>query len=378
MAENDDGQEKTEQPSPKRLQDARRKGQVARSRELSSFAVLLGAAVALLGFGASLAEQVSLIVQDFFTLERKDIFDPQYMLAALKLAGGEAIMQLLPVFLVIFVAAVAGSVAIGGLGISAEAIQPKLSKMDPIKGIKRMFSANSLMELAKTVAKFLLVGAFGVITLMLLIDDIVQLMVQSLPQSVKQSLDIVLFTFLLVSASLIIVVLIDVPFQIWNHTRQLKMTLQEVKDENKDTEGRPEVKARIRQQQQQMSRKRMMDAVPQADVVVTNPTHYAVALQYKHGEQAAPVVLAKGVDFVAEQIRKVANGHEVPIISAPPLARSLYFFCEVEREVPADLFMAVAQVLAYVYQLNKYQKKGGARPKLPKDIPIPADYQRDA
>jgi flagellar biosynthetic protein FlhB len=282
----------------------------------------------------------------------------------------DALWLLLPFFFLVAAAALLAPMALGGWAFSFEALQPKLSKLDPVKGLKRVFSAKGLMELVKAFAKFALVAAVAMTVIWVQMGDFLQLGNESLHSALAHAGHLFATAFLYVSAALILIAMADVPFQIWDHNKQMRMTKQEVKDEMKDTEGKPEVKARLRQLQREMANARMMEQVPQADVVVTNPTHFAVALKYDQLRMRAPLVVAKGADLVAANIRRVAAENKVLLVETPPLARALYHSTEMGQEIPEGLYVAVAQVLAYVYQLKTVQKNGGKKPTRPKpDIP---------
>ncbi|UTT85255.1 flagellar biosynthesis protein FlhB [Vibrio pelagius] len=375
MAESD-GQERTEEATPRRLQQAKEKGQVARSKELASASVLIIGAVALMWFGESMAKALFEAMQRLFSLSREEIFDTTKLL---EIAGGALVNLLFPLLLILvtlFVAAVIGAAGVGGISFSMQAAMPKASKLNPLSGIKRMFGMQSWVELIKSILKVTLVSGMAIYLIQASQGDLMQLSMDVYPQNIFHALDILLNFILLISCSLLIVVAIDIPFQIWQHADQLKMTKQEVKDEYKDTEGKPEVKGRIRMLQREAAQRRMMADVPQADVIVTNPEHFSVALRYKQDQDKAPVVVAKGVDHMAMKIREVAREHDIYIVPAPPLARALYHTTELEQQIPDGLFTAVAQVLAYVFQLKQYRKRGGERPKLQQsNMPIPPELR---
>ncbi|MEZ8371312.1 flagellar biosynthesis protein FlhB [Vibrio splendidus] len=375
MAESD-GQERTEDATPKRLQQAKEKGQVARSKELASASVLIVGAISLMWFGESMAKALFEAMQRLFSLSRDEIFDTNKLL---EIAGGALVNLLFPLFLILitlFVAAVIGAAGVGGVNFSMQAAMPKASKLNPLSGIKRMFGLQSWVELLKSILKVALVSGMAIYLIQASQHDLMQLSMDVYPQNIFHALDILLNFILLISCSLLIVVAIDIPFQIWQHADQLKMTKQEVKDEFKDTEGKPEVKGRIRMLQREAAQRRMMADVPQADVIVTNPEHFSVALRYKQNQDKAPIVVAKGVDHMAMKIREIARENDIYIIPAPPLARALYYTTELEQQIPDGLFSAVAQVLAYVFQLKQYRKKGGEKPKLQdSNMPIPPDLR---
>jgi len=378
MAENDTSQEKSEQPTPKRLREAREKGQVARSRELNTTLVLLGGAGGLLLMGGSIFRHLQEILRSSWTLERDLLLDTGALHSMLLLRITEGLLMLLPLFLLLIVAAVLGPISMGGGSFSGKAMAPKLSKLNPISGLKRIFSLQGLMEFGKTLIKFVLIAAVAGVFLWQLSGSLMGLGHQPLERGLMHAGYMVGWTFLTLAAALILVALVDVPFQLWTHQKQLRMTKQQVKDEFKETEGKPEVKSRIRQTQYDMARRRMMTEVPKADVVVTNPTHYAVALRYDQQGMKAPRVVAKGADLVAAEIRERARAAGVPLFSAPPLARALYFTTRIDQEIPAGLYVAVAHVLAYVYQLRTAGSASARRPEPPTDLPVPDELLRRA
>lgn len=377
MAEKETGQERTEEATPKRQQDSREKGQIARSKELNTLLVMLVSGAGLMFLGQNLVEGLMQIMRDSLIMDRADIFDPNAMWVAFIKSLYSALDATLPLFLLLVMIAVIAPMALGGWSFTLKPLQPDITKLDPIKGMGKVFSAKGLMELAKALAKFLLVGSVGYILLMLKLPDFIALGSLDLSHGIALLGRDLIWAFILLSCALILVVLVDVPFQLWDHKRQQKMTLQEVKDEHKDTEGSPDVKRRIRQTQMEFATRRMMEEVPKADVVVTNPTHYSVALCYDQEQMGAPIVVALGVDEVAGHIRRIALAHDVPILSAPPLARALFFNTKLDAEIPAGLYLAVAQILAYVYQLRHYDSRGGIAPEFSGDVAIPDDLQHD-
>jgi len=358
-------QEKTEQPTPKRREDARKKGDVARSRELTTMGVMLFGSAAL----AMLARPIGGGIMDGFSgalvTERAKIMDAGYGPQALAEAGLAAITALAPFFVVVIAAALLSSVALGGWAFSAQAIAFKGERLSVIKGVKRIFSLKSLNELLKAVAKFAVVATAAVIWLWLSADRLLGLGAQPTGVALGAAAELLVQSLIILSASLFVIAAVDVPFQLWDHTKKLRMTRQEVRDEQKDTEGRPEVKSRIRQLQQQVATRRMMEELPTADVVITNPTHFAVALKYDESTMGAPRVIAKGKDLLAARIREVAMEHDVPLFSAPPLARVLYRTADIGDEIPARLYTAVAQVLAYIFQLDRARAPGSPAPEPP-------------
>jgi flagellar biosynthetic protein FlhB len=378
MAE-ETGQEKTEEPTPKRIREAREKGDVPRSKELGATVLLLAAAASALIFGDMVAGRMRGMMASNLSLEREALFDSSMMVAYLARSMFDALLSLSGFFGLVLLAAIVGPIALGGWNFSGESVQPKASRINPLSGLKRMFSLKALVELVKALAKFLLVASIAILVLKVMQPRLLGLGAQDVVPAINDAVDIVIWTFLLISASLILISLLDVPFQLYDYSKKMKMTLQEVKDEMKSTEGKPEVKGRIRQLQREISQRQMMGKIPEADVVITNPTHYAVALKYDPESGRAPVVLAKGADFVALRIRELAVEHEVPMLSAPPLARALYQHAELDQEIPAGLFKAVAQVLAYVYQLRSYRRRESVAPTQVQDddLDIPDDLRFD-
>ncbi|OZS45670.1 flagellar biosynthesis protein FlhB [Photobacterium sanguinicancri] len=362
-----DGQERTEEATPRRLEQAREKGQVPRSRELASVAVLVAGAVSLMWFGESLAHGLIAIMTKMFTLSREEIFDVSKLFAMIFVSLKHIAMPLFIVLAFLFVCALIGASALGGVSFSAEAARPKLSKMSPLSGFKRMFGLQSWVELIKSILKVLLVAGVALYLMYSSINDLFLISTELFPNNFYHALQLLMDFVLLICCSLLVVVAIDVPYQIWQHNEQLKMTKQEIKDEYKDSEGKPEVKGRIRMLQREMAQRRMMADVPEADVVITNPEHFSVALRYNTELDGAPVVIAKGTDHLALKIREVANKHKIDIVPSPPLARAIYHTTELEQQIPDGLFIAVAQVLAYVYQLKQYRKGQGKKPVLSKE-----------
>jgi len=375
MAENEDGQEKTEEPTSKRLDDAKKKGQIARSKELNTMAITLIGGMALVGMSGSMGYGLSEIMSSNLTIPRVDMFEPMAMTRRLIAGIQDALIMLAPFFVVVVVVAVLSSIALGGVAFSADSMTPKLSKLNPLKGLKRLFSLKGLIELAKAMAKFFLVGGATALVLWLTLDSFVALSGMGLASAIRELVNLIGWAFVLISSTLILVAVVDVPFQVWDHKRQMKMTRQEIREEMKDTEGRPEVRGRIRQLQREMATQRMMDEVPKADVIVTNPTHYAVALRYNQARMNAPVVVAKGTELVAANIRRVGTEHEVPIVESPALARAIYFHTELGEPIPAGLYLAVAKILAYVFQLKAYMPGQGGKPMMPDELQIPDELK---
>ena len=374
MAEEDSSQEKTEEPTQKKLEKAQEEGQVPRSKELNTLLVLIAGSAGLLFFGSQFYELGIDVFQANMMLTRDVLFDERQMGIHLVKAGIEAAWMTLPFFLVVLAAAFAGPMLMGGTQIAPKAIAPKMSRMNPLKGIQRMFSATALMELIKALAKFLVVATAAILILTLSTPSINLLGQQGIDVAAPSAALILILSFFLMSLSMLIIAAVDIPFQIVEHTKKLKMTHQEVKEEMKNSEGRPEVKSRIRQLQQEMARGRMMSSVPDADVVITNPSHFAVALKYDPINMASPKLVAKGADSVAAMIREVATANDVPIVSYPILSRALYYSTELEAFIPKGLYVAVAQILAYVFQLKQFQRGAGAAPRPLGQLNIPDEF----
>jgi flagellar biosynthetic protein FlhB len=379
MAEHDDGQERTEQPTQRRLEQARERGQLPRSRELSTVGVLLAGALGAFGLGAAITAGLASLLEQGLRLavERPGPMGLE-VLPALHAAALQGLGVFAPVGALAVVAAVLGPLAVGGWSFSTESLAFNASRLDPVAGLRRVFGVGGLAELTKALLKLAAVVGATLWLLWFYRDRLLVLGRQGLPGALGESAGLLMQAFLVLSLALAVVAAVDVPFQIWKHRRDLRMSRQDLKDEYRETEGRPEVRARIRSLQREVARRRMMEEVPKADVVVTNPSHYAVALRYDPGRMVAPRVLARGADLLALRIRELAVAHGVPVLAAPPLARALYHSTRVGREIPTGLYVAVAQVLAYVFALRRHRREGGEAPSPPRDLPIPDDLQRPA
>lgn len=367
MAENENGQEKTEEPSDKRLREARERGQVARSRELGSLALTAGSAIVFLVFGGQMFAALAEMMRHAFVIPRAEIFDPAAMFARLASTFVAGFLALWPFFVAAVILAIASSVLVGGWNFSTQAMAPNFDRLNPLSGLKRMFSIRSAVELAKTLAKFVLILGIAIGLFQAMERDFIGLGQMAFHPALGRAAELLGWAFLGLSMGLLVVALVDVPFQLYEYKKGLRMTRQEVIDEFKEMEGKPEIKQKIRQMQRQLSQRRMMEAVPTADVIITNPSHFAVAIRYQPERGDAPVVVAKGVDEIALTIRKIAAAHAVPSFEAPPLARSLYAYVEIDQPIPVGLYTAVAQVLAYVFQLKRNRPSD-----LPPDRPEPS------
>ncbi len=373
MAENKDGQEKTEEPTSKRKEESRRDGEVARSKELTTAALLIASGFALLVFGGWMAGKALELFAYNFSLTRFDVTSHDAMFTHFSGSVWRALWVIMPFLIVLFFVGAISQTIIGGWNFTGKALMPKFSKMNPISGIKRIFSKNSLVEFVKSVAKVALVAGVSFVIIWGLRAEFAGLGAMPLEPAIAKGSYLIIWAFLAISSSLIVVVLIDVPWQLHQHNEKLKMTLQEVKDEFKNTEGKPEVKSRIRRMQMEMAQRRMMSDVPDADVVITNPTHYAVALKYDELGNSAPTLLAKGSDHIASKIREIADHYEIPVLQLPPLTRAIYFSTEIGDEIPQPLYMAVAQVLAYVFQIKQHKAGKAKKPSKLSDVEVPAD-----
>ena len=372
MAEEQTGQERTEQPTERRLQEARKKGQVPRSRELNTMLSLILASIALLVLGGGISRNIMQISVEGFSISRELAFDANQLPFQFMYMASQNLLALSPFMAVMLVAALAGPLMMGGWSFSLETISFKLEKLNPIKGLARIFSLKGLVELVKALAKFVLLIGAAILVFFTIDQQLLSLTSMSPKAAGIEAVSVLVQVLLILSATTILIVALDVPFELWNHQKQLRMTKQEIKDEMKETDGNPQVKQRIRTMQRQLAESRMMEDVKTADVVITNPTHYAVALQYLDRPGSAPRLVAKGKDLTALRIRSIATEHDIPLFEAPPLARALYRSTEIGHEIPHVLYMAVARVLAYVFQL----KNAGPTDYVPKpddlDIPLEA------
>jgi len=371
----DSSQEKTEEPTTKKLDKAKEEGQVPRSKELTTTVLLLGGTIGLYVLGGYITERLKSLVTFNLELDRRTIFDPNLMFQQLGDSMYGGLEVLVPVFVILAILSIAGPISLGGWMFSSKSLMPKASRMNPMEGLKRMFGVKGLMELAKSLGKVGVILALSIILLLSLRQDMVGLALQDVHTALVESMEIAGWAAIVLSASTILIAMVDVPFQIWDNSRKLKMSMQEVKDEMKDTEGKPEVKGRIRQLQREMANNRMMSAVPEADVVITNPTHFAVALKYDPDSMNTPQMIAKGGDNIALKIREIAKANKIEIIESAALSRAIYYTTDIDDEIPGGLYMAVAQVLAYVFQLRNFRRGQGDRPLYPNNVKIPSDMR---
>ena len=377
MAEDrDDSQEKTEEATPKRQQDAKEKGQVGRSREFNTMGILLGSVLIMMIFGQAMINDLLAIMHSGFVIDRNLLFSNEAMISAGYQGLYDMMLSIMPMLVGLTVIAISAPLIIGGWVFSLQSMKISLDKMNPINGFKRIFGPTGLMELFKAIAKFFIVIALMITVIWFQADEILHIGNNDLQTSLSHAANELVWAFLILSLSTFIIAMVDVPFQIWDHKRKLKMTKQEVKDELKDTEGKPEVKSQIRSMQQELANQRMMEAVPDADVIITNPTHFAVALSYDQTKMNAPRVVAKGADLVAQRIRLLGEQNDVAIFSAPLLARAIFHTTKINQQVPEGLYVAVAQVLAYVYQLKASKRdRNISTPTPPENLTIPDEYQ---
>ncbi|MES2771841.1 MAG: flagellar biosynthesis protein FlhB [Pseudomonadota bacterium] len=369
MAEDSD-LERTEPASGRRLEKAREEGQVPHSRELGTFLGLLVAAIAFGVLGSWFAQRLAGLMRQGLTIDSVIAHEPQLALVRFAEISFQAFLIFVPLLAAFITAAVLGPILLGSLIFAPKTLLPDLSRLNPLSGIKRLISLNGLVEMLKAIAKTLLLGGVAIWVIWGERNDIFALFSQAPEVALSSAGNLLSFSFIVLVSAMSLIVAADVPFQIWQYHDKLKMTREELKQESKESEGNPQTKGRIRSLQREAARKRMMTAIPTADVIVTNPTHFSVALAYKNG-MGAPKVVAKGRGEIALKIREIGAEHRVPILEAPPLARALYRYADFDQEIPAGLYAAVAEVLAYIYQLNHWRQLGGHHPTPPRDLPIP-------
>ncbi|MDI1308028.1 MAG: flagellar biosynthesis protein FlhB [Methylotenera sp.] len=370
MAEDSD-LEKTEQASPKRLDEARKEGDVPRSRELATVTVLFTAGLTIVMMGDHLNQALKTTMSTGLKLDRTAAFEPTVLL----MRTADSIYSLLtafaPLALILVAVSIAAPVLVGGWIFSGKAFVPKFSRLNPIKGLTNIISKNSLVELVKSIAKVMLVGIVAYTVISNDMEPILTLSSLPLKSGISEVGSLMLTGFLTIVSTLVFIAAIDVPYQLYQYANKLKMSKEEVRRESKESDGNPEIKAKIRQQQREMAKRRMMSEIPNADVVITNPTHYAVAIKYQDEGMRAPIVVAKGADEVALKIREIAGEHKVLIMESPKLARAIYAHTELGNEIPEALYSAVAEVLAYVFQMRIFKKDGGFYPEIPTTLAVP-------
>lgn len=376
MAEDSD-LERTEEPTGRRIEQAREEGQVPHSRELATFLVLISSATGLWLMGGWLVERSIGITRNAFIFDAQTTREPSQMLARLGSVSTEALLTFSPFLALVLLAAVISPLLLNAWVFAPKAMVPDLGRLNPLTGFGRIFSWNSVIELIKAILKAVLVSGVAALLIWKERDEIFGLLAQPLEQGLASAGHLVMFSFLVLVSTLALVVVIDVPFQLWQYFKKLRMSKDEVRQEMKEMQGDPQVKGRIRALQMEAARRRMMAAVPKADIIVTNPTHFAVALAYKTG-MGAPKVVAKGMGEVALKIREIGARHGVPLVEAPPLARALFKHVDLDAAIPVTLYNAVAEVLAYVFQLAQWRQQGGAYPMPPRDLPVPPELVPEA
>ena len=372
MAEDDN---KTEEPTPKKLKKTREEGQFARSQDLSVALLTISVACVIYFLGGEMGRSILYVFQEAFVFDSRVITDSSLippLFGSLTLRG---FLSISPIFAVTILLAFGAAFLVGGVGFSIKGFFPKASKLNPLKGLARMFGLKGLVELLKGLLKLIIIGTVVTFVLLRYFEDIFYLPALDSYAAINEGLLILGVGVILISLSLLIIAAIDVPYQIISFNNKLKMSIQEIKDEYKDTEGRPEVKQRIRQKQQEIAMASTLDAISQADVIVTNPSHFAVALSYAVGTDEAPRVIAKGADFMAKKIREKAEESGIHIFEQPQLARALFFTTEINQDIPRLLFEAVAEVIAYVFQLNEFNKNGRSMKK--PSLKIPSEMSFD-
>jgi flagellar biosynthesis protein FlhB len=355
------GGERTEEPSQRRLEEARKRGQVPRSRELTNFATMIGGSAVLVASGSALATRLSQVMRRGLSIDPQSLFDPDTMLNSLGDACVSAVTVLLPLFGTVIGLVLLASVVLGGFNFSMEALVPDFTRLSPLAGVKRLFGMRGATELGKALLKCAVVGGVCAAVVSWIFRDVLALAHMEPRAAIGRGAGLMSWSFVWLCASLALVAIVDVPLQMFQFKQSLRMTRQELRDEAKESDGRPETKQRIRQLQQTLARRRMMHKVPTADVVIVNPTHFAVALKYDPKKMRAPRVLAKGADLVAQNIRRIAQEHRVPVFESPKLARALYRSTDLNKEIPAGLYVAVAQVLSYIFRVRALSPTAAAR-----------------
>ncbi|GAB7259885.1 MULTISPECIES: flagellar biosynthesis protein FlhB [Dickeya] len=363
--------EKTEAPTPQRTEKAREEGQIPRSKELTSVFMLIAGLAILWGYGSSMAGRLSDMMAKGLIFDHGFINDERLIISHVGTLLEQAVMALVPILFGLVLVALGAPILLGGLIFSTKAISFDFGKMNPLSGLKRMFSTQVLAELFKAILKAVIVGFITFWFLRHNWNSMLHLVSEPMGMAIKDALNIAFLCCFWVILGLFPMVGFDVAWQIWSHIKRLRMSKQEIRDEYKEHEGDPHIKNRIRQQQRAMAQRRMMSDVPKADVIVTNPTHYAVALKYDEKKMSAPRVLAKGADRIAQRIRELGTENRIPILEAPPLARALYRHTEIGQQIPTGLYAAVAEVLSWVYQLKRWKREGGLIPRKPKNLPVP-------
>lgn len=376
MADSD--MEKTEDASPKRLEKAREEGDIPRSRELAACAVLFASGLTLMMMSPAMGEAMKNMLKQSLQIEQAMAFQPDLLIMHTLKVLEQLCWAFLPLAVIILTVAIASPILVGGWVMTSKSLAPQFGRLNPIKGLSNLFSQNALVEVVKAIAKTVLVAIVAYVIVSKDMQDMLGLSTMPLEHGLDMVSNDMQTGFLSIASALVMIAVIDVPYQLYQYAQKHKMTKQELKEEAKESEGSPEIKGRIRQQQREMARRRMMANIPQADVVITNPTHYAVAIRYKEGENVAPVVVAKGVDVIAEKIKQIASEHSIMTLESPKLARALYAHTELDQQIPNALYAAVAEILAYVFQLRLFKQHGGLQPVKPQHVPVPDELDPHA
>lgn len=363
--------EKSEQASQQRIDKARTEGDVPRSRELATCALLFTAGLTIWGLGTHLTNALREVMSAGLTFDSKVAFNTNSTLVRITDQTFDLLIAFAPLGFALIVASVAAPVLVGGWNFSANLLIPKFDRLDPIAGLGKLISMNSLVELIKSIAKTIVVGVVAYFVILGDFPALITLSILPLEVGLAQTGSFLVMSFIFISCSLLAIAILDVPYQLYAYAEKLKMSRQELRQESKEDNGNPELKAKIRQQQREMSRRRMMSQVQKADVIIVNPTHYSVAIQYKEGEMRAPKLLAKGTDTLALRIRELAKEHDILILESPKLARAIYANTDLETEIPEALYLAVAEILAYVFQVKNFNGRSGSYPKQPSNIEVP-------
>lgn len=377
MSDKDSSEEREEEPTAKRLEKGREDGQVARSQELGVAAMMIGVAFFLYLFGSYIIADLTKVFESGFTFDRKAVFDTSLLVPAFGIQAVNSFIVVVPIFVLAVIIAIASAGVMGGYLFSLKSLAPKASKINPMAGLKRIFGMKAVVDLSKALSKFALIALVLYLVVSANFPMLTKLGFMDLEPALAEAGRIIAFGTVLVTLTLIVAAAIDIPYQLHTFNKQMKMTKQEVKDEMKDTEGRPEVKAQIRRKQREIATGMMMSAIADADVVIVNPEHFAVALSYDPSKNGAPIMVAKGADLLAQAIRERAKEEGVPLFSSPVLARSIFYTTEIDQSVPESLYYAVAQVIAYIFNLNSFER--GAQtakkpnPKVPDDMRYNAD-----
>jgi len=364
MSEAADREDRTEAPSAKRLREARERGDVPRSRELANVAVLGATVIAMMASSGYVARTSLGWMRGALAFDAGIVGHPDRLLSHAAVLLGTSVLPILPLLAVALLACFISPLVMGGLVFSGQALQPNFDRLSPAAWLRRVYGQEGMAELLRSVLRVVIVGAVGTWAVRHALDAIPHLQRMPLEAAVSEGMTFMLRVLAAVVGAMGILALVDVPYQHWSWTQKHKMTKQELRDEYKETEGNPEVKGKVRQLAREMAQRRMMEAVPEADVIVTNPTHYAVALKYEAGRMRAPKVVAMGVDEIALRIREIGSAHRVAMVEAPPLARALYRNAKLDQEIPVQLYAAVAQVLSYVFQLRRWHPSHGPMPRL--------------